>query len=343
MLVILFLLLMVSLQACLSYQPQVAPQYTIQQNDFTLVLPAGFDSVIMPEGNELSQVRVELGRKLFFDNALSVDSSLNCASCHSPTEYFMDGLPKSQGIDGQFVDRNSPTLFNVAYHDRFLREGGVPTLEQQVLVPIQEHREFNFNIVPLSERLDADSTYHAMAMEAYGRKLDPYVLVRAIAAYERTLISGNSAYDQFFYQGNGKAMTKEALKGYELFNSNRLKCAQCHSGFNFSSYEVVNNGLYAVYQDIGKARLTYDSIDVGKFKVPSLRNVEMTGPYMHDGSMKTLEEIIDHYAAGGQNHPNKSELITGFEISEKEKQQLIAFLRSLTDHSAQSLANAPEE
>ena len=288
----------------------------------------------IPSENHFSQVRVELGRQLFFEKALSIDSSLSCASCHQTELYLTDGLTRSKGFEGQEVDRNSPSLFNVAWHPGFLREGGVPTLEMQVLVPVQEHREFNFNMVLLAERLRKDTAYTRMAREAYDRELDPFVIVRAISAFERTFISGNSPYDQFFFQGK-KSLSKQALRGYALFHSDKLNCGKCHSGFNFSNYKALCNGLYEEYPDVGKFRLTEIETDRGCFKVPSLRNVEKTSPYMHDGSLTDLNQVIDHYAAGGKGHPNQSALIKGFEISEKEREALLAFLESLTDASPQ--------
>lgn len=329
----LFLFAIAFVQACLYPSPAVKDVITIKQNDFTLVLPAGFDSIHIPEGNELSHIRIELGKKLFFDNVMSLDSTVSCASCHLPDKYFTDGLPRSKGIRGEIVDRNSPSLFNVAYHPVLLREGGVPTLEMQILVPIQEHKEFDFNIVALAERLRNDAAYVQLARKAYDREIDPFVITRSISAYERTLFSGNSSYDQYFFQGKKKAMSKEALRGYMLFNSDRLHCSKCHSGFNFTNYSIVCNGVYKSYKDNGAFRLTEDEKDKGCFKVPSLRNVTETGPYMHNGSMTTLDQVIDHYAAGGKGHPNQSQLIRGFELNQKERNELKAFLAALTDES----------
>ncbi len=305
----------------------------IQQNDYTLVLPAGFDTFPVPEDNQFSLARIELGKRLFFDTSLSLDYSISCATCHQPDQYFTDGHPKSVGINNQIVDRNSPSLFNVAYQTSMLREGGVPTIEMQVLVPVQEHKEFNFNMVKLAERLREDSSYNNAAKRTYGREIDPYVITRAIANYERTLVSGNSAFDQYYYQGKKNALSKDEKTGYELFKSERLNCVKCHSGFNFTNYSITNNGLYDVYSDPGKGRLTTLASDSGTFKVPSLRNVAMTAPYMHDGSLSTIDQVIEHYASGGKNHPNKSELIKEFTLSPTEKKQLKAFLESLTDYS----------
>ena len=164
-------------------------------------------------------------------------------------------------------------------------------------------------------------------------KITTFELTRAISAYERTLISGNSPFDRFYYQGNEHALNDEELLGWELFQSERLNCTACHSGFNFTNESYQCNGLYTDYPDNGRLRITHDSSDLALFKVPSLRNVALTAPYMHDGSLNTLEEVLDHYAAGGQHHPNQSQHVHGFELKPEEKQAVLSFLRALTDSS----------
>ncbi|MCH2046924.1 MAG: c-type cytochrome, partial [Saprospiraceae bacterium] len=215
----------------------------------------------------------------------------------------------------------------------YLREGSVPTLEMQILVPIQEHNEFNHNIVDIAEELAKDSSYQQMARAAYGRDFDYYVLTRAIANFERTILSGNSRYDQQFLQGKKNVLTSRELAGKALFFSEKTGCYHCHSGFDFSNYAFENNGLYNQYQDIGRMRVTGDSVDLALFKVPSLRNVGETAPYMHDGSIATLEEVIAHYNNGGENHPQKSNQIKSLHLSVEEKENIILFLHTLTDWS----------
>lgn len=299
--------------------------------DYQLKIPQGFPNPDIPEGNELTTERIQLGKQLFYDPILSRDSSISCASCHKAAFAFADNLPTSPGVDNAPGTRNSTSLTNVAYQNRMLREGSVPTIEQQILVPIQEHNEFDFNMVEIIERLKQQNDYVQMAKEAYDREIDPFVLTRSIAAFERTLISGNSPYDQFVFQNQENALSEAQKRGKTLFESEQLNCNKCHSDFNFTNGDFTNNGLYEVYPDSGRIRFTFLEEDRAVFKVPSLRNIELTGPYMHDGSMDTLEEIIEHYANGGSNHPNKNDLIKGFEISEEEKNDLEEFLRSLTD------------
>lgn len=294
-------------------------------------LPMGFPAISFPEDNAYTKARWDLGKKLFYDNVLSIDQSINCGSCHKASIAFSDDVALSDGVKSRPGIRNAPTLANVAYHPYYTREGGVPTLEMQVLVPIQEHNEFAFNIVKAGERLATDSQYIAMSKEAYNRAPDYYVITRAIANFERTLISGNSPFDKYTYQNQSGALNATEKAGMELFYSEKTNCSSCHSGFNFSNYAFENNGLYESYNDEGRMRLTNNSEDQALFKVPTLRNVALTGPYMHDGSMRSLQEVVDHYNNGGKNHPNKSNLVQPLNLTNQEKDQLIAFLQSLTD------------
>lgn len=300
--------------------------------EYELIIPKGFPQPNIPEDNQLTEARVELGKRLFFDPIMSRDTTISCATCHRPELAFTDGLPVSKGIRGEFVTRNSPTLTNVAYQDSgLLLDGGVPTLEIQILVPVQEHSEFDFEMKLIAGRMKNDTTYVRLSQEAYGRAPSPFVITRSISAFERTLISGNSRYDQYI-NGDKKALTKEEQKGMDLF-FNELHCAQCHGGFNFTNLTLQNNGLYAYPYplDSGKMRVSKEEADRDMFKVPTLRNIEVTGPYMHDGSIATLEEVVEHYNKGGMQHPHKNDRIQPLDLSNKQKEQLLAFLRSLTD------------
>ncbi|UTW64628.1 c-type cytochrome [bacterium SCSIO 12741] len=302
-----------------------------EEKAFRPKLPIGFPPVSYPEDNAHTPERWKLGRRLFYDPVLSRDSSISCGSCHHAGHAFSDTVALSPGVESAPGVRNAPTLTNVAYHPYFTRDGGVKTLETQILVPIQEHNEFDFNIVLIAERLYRDSTYQRMSKLAYNRNPDPYVISRAIACFERTLVSGNSRYDQFLLSGNSSLLSRSERRGMELFFSERTQCSSCHSGFNFTSYEITNNGLYLHYADSGRKRLTNLESDRATFKVPTLRNVALTAPYMHDGSMPDLESVVAHYSAGGKNHPNRHPLIRPLDLSPKEQQDLVSFLRTLTD------------
>lgn len=295
-----------------------------------LYVPKGFPEPDFPVDNQFTIERWQLGKRLFFDPILSSDQTISCASCHKPELSFSDEKQLSFGIEERIGTRNAPTLANVAYHPYYTREGGVPTLEMQILVPIQEHAEFDFNILLIAERLLHDSSYVQQSLVAFNRIPDPFVITRAIATFERTLISGESRYDQYIH-GDHPALSVAEKNGMNLFFSERLSCATCHSGFNFTNYSFQNNGLYAEYTDPGRFRLTNNEADRALFKVPTLRNVEVTAPYMHDGSLSSLKDVIEHYNQGGTNHPHKSNLVKPLNLSEQEKEDVVAFLKSLTD------------
>lgn len=301
-------------------------------SDFQLRIPKGFPTPYIPIDNQLSTQRVALGKKLFFDPILSRDTSLSCNSCHKPQFAFTDGQPKSIGKNGERLLRNAPTLSNVAYQDSgLLSDMGVPTLEMQILVPVQEHLEFDFDLRLIAERLKKNPDYVKMCTEAYQSEPTPFVITRALACFERTLLSGDSPYDQYI-NGDKSVLSADQQLGMDMFFK-RLKCAECHNGFNFTNLTAQNNGLYEneYPNDPGRFRVSHKEEDKDKFKVPTLRNISLTAPYMHDGSVKTLIEVIDHYASGGHRHKNKSALIQPFQISTKEKEALVSFLESLAD------------
>lgn len=295
--------------------------------------PPGFTEMVIPVDNEYAADRIALGKSLFFDPILSADSTRSCGSCHIPAFAFSDTVGFSLGVDNRIGTRNSPSLANVGYQVALLREGGVPTLEMQVLVPIQEHLEFDTDILVVAKKVSQVPFYQDLALKAYGREVDPWVITRAIASFERTLISGNSRYDQWAFQGDIYALSPQAIRGLNLFQSDRLGCTSCHGGFLFTDQSFANNGLYEDYTDPGRYRLTGKESDRAVFKVPSLRNVAVTAPYMHDGSLKDLHAVVQHYQNGVKNHPNKSPLLRTFQLTDGERTDLIEFLKSLTDES----------
>ena len=296
-------------------------------------IPEGFAEIEHPEGNEFTYERWALGKELFFDPVLSADSSISCASCHSPALGFSDDKEFSFGVEERIGTRNSSPLANLAYHPYFTREGGIPTLEMQVLVPIQEHNEFDFNIVLIAERLKQIPRYVEQAQKTYGREPDAFVITRSLSCFERSLISGGSRYDQYQFQDDNQALTIQERRGMDLFFSEKTSCSECHSGFNFTDYSFQNNGLYETYADEGRYRLTGEEADKAVFKVPSLRNVSVTAPYMHDGHMQSLEEVIEHYNSGGKLHSNRSDKLRPLLLTMQEKADLVAFLHSLTDET----------
>lgn len=316
--IIWLLLLLLGAEAC---QP-------LTQYDWQL---ATLPEVKYPKNNASTALRVRLGKRLFYDPILSIDSTVSCANCHQQRFAFADSTPVSFGVAGRAGVQNAPSLANVAYAPYVTRAGGVPTLEMQVLVPLQEKHELSFNIVLAAERLQKDSLYRAWSEAAYQRSPDPFVITRALAAFERTLLSNNSAFDRYYYKKEKRALSSLAQKGFALFMSEKTQCSTCHPAPHFTNFAFENNGLYEVYADSGRMRLTNLEADRALFKVPSLRNIAQTAPYMHDGSLANLEAVIEHYDKGGQNNPQKNTKIQALNLSRQEKRALKFFLEALTD------------
>jgi cytochrome c peroxidase len=273
--------------------------------------------------------KVELGRRLFYEPALSRDSSVSCSVCHKQDLAFTDGLPKSIGIRNQEVTRNAPTLTNVGNRIHFLLDGVNPSLESQAGVPFQETTEFDLMILIAIDRLNSNPEYVELAKKGYNSDFTEFVLLNSIAEFERTLISNNSPHDQYL-AGDKNALTESEIRGKKLF-FDKLYCTECHSGSDFTNERFTNNGLYERYADVGRMRLTEKQTDRGIFKVPTLRNIGVTAPYMHDGSLSTLEDVIRHYESGGANHPGKGKEIAAFKLTDSERTDLIHFLEALTD------------
>lgn len=272
----------------------------------------------------------DFGKALFFDKRLSLDASISCASCHQPELAFTDGKVKSEGAGGTIAFRNATTLLNVKDAPVFMFDAHIRSLEEQAIVPIQDSNEMNISMGGLIKRLNGIPDYVKAAKQLYDRELDAWVVTRALSAFERTLISNRSEFDRYM---NGETeMSLEAQKGWQLFD--KLQCLECHKLPNFTNYQALNNGLYHDYgADQGKYRISGDESEIGAFKVPSLRNVALTAPYMHDGSMNTLEEVIEHYANGGVGGAFQDKRITKRSLTNEEKKYLINFLHTLTDTS----------
>lgn len=308
------------------YEPAVDPV-------FTLDIPTGFPTPPVPEDNQLTRARVELGKRLFFDPQLSSDNSISCATCHQPQLAFAETNPISIGVNQSAGIRNASSLANVAYQQGLFAEGGIPSLELQAVAPITEAHEMNMDFSDLMHRLEADEDYVQLFQKAYQTPPTTQSTVKALASFQRTLLSGNSRFDQYYYQGKTDALNDSEIRGMELFFSDETNCSSCHSGFLFTDQSFANIGLYTNYADEGRARLTATPGDIGKFKVPSLRNIAVTAPYMHNGSMETLAEVIEHFNSGGAGHDNQHELVKPLGLTEMEKADLVAFLESLTDEA----------
>ncbi len=279
--------------------------------------------------NSFSKSGFELGRKLFFDINLSKDNSISCASCHFQHAAFSDpGLAVSVGVFGRSGRRNSPPLFNLAWHPAFMWDGGINHIEVMPLAPLLDEHEMDMTLQELLEYLNNETEYQTLFKEVFNRsEITDQDLLYAFSQYMALLISADSRYDQYV-QGKTSFSTSEQ-NGLALFNQH---CSNCHNPPLFSTFSYANNGIGVTENDQGRYEITLQEEDKGKFKIPSLRNINLTYPYMHDGSISTLEEVIDHYSKPKSDSTHVSpELRPGFNFSSKEKQELLSFLNTLTD------------
>ena len=281
-----------------------------------------------PADNPNNAAAASLGERLFFDPILSVDSSISCGSCHKPEQGFATNDRVTPGVGGVLGKRNSPSLLNVGFQPYFMREGGVPSLEMQVLVPLGDATEMAHNVVDAVRRLNRNTSYRNEFLTVYGDTASAFLLVRALANFERTLVDFDAPFDHFI-QGDATALSNEAIKGGKLFYG-KAACVQCHSGVLLTDFGFANNGTAIVDStDYGRELLTNESGDRYVFKVPSLRKVQMTSPYMHDGSVSTLADVVEQYNTGGANHSYTDSRIEPLGLSGSEKAQLVAFLEAL--------------
>lgn len=332
-------------------------------------LPKGFPLPLVPNDNPMTKEKVDLGRYLFYDTLLSSNKSISCASCHDQKKAFTDGKTIPSGVTGEFHTRNSMSLTNVAYNTTLTWNNPlIIKLENQAFVPIFGENPIEMGMVGeeelLVKRLESESRYREKFKKAFPQDKNPINLKNmsyALSSFQRTIISSNSPYDKFIYEKNDKALSNSAKRGKDLFFSEKLSCFKCHGGFNFSNSTkhsntkniekpFHNNGLYNIDQkgsypndNTGIYELSNKIEDMGKFKAPTLRNISLTAPYMHDGSISTLSAVIDHYASGGRTiisgkysgvgskNPLKSPLIKGFKLTSIEKKDLLEFLNNLTD------------
>jgi cytochrome c peroxidase len=336
----------------------------------------------------MSQAKALLGRYLFYDKRMSVNGAQSCASCHRQELAFTDGRATARGATGQDHPRSAMSLVNVAYAGAFTWSNpNLHSLEEQALIPMLSEHPVELGlrgrVTSFLSQLRADAVYRALFHKAFPEASEPFSLdnaAKALAVFERTIISARSPYDRYHFGGDGGAITDSAQRGEAIFFGDVVAgCFRCHGGFNFSDATVYagrgnatvyeSRGNATVYEGRGNATIEFHNtalynmpgtfsypwpnlgiygqtrkrVDVGKFKTPSLRNVALTAPYMHDGSVATLEEVLDHYAAGGRtisagpyagrghDNPNRDARMTGIALTQQNRQDLLAFLRSLTD------------
>lgn len=304
-----------------------------QQSDYVLKIPLGLEALPyqIPEDNPITLEKVRLGRKLYFDERLSLDGTISCASCHNPLLGFADGRSVAMGITGLRGRRNTPTIVNRLYGKTQLLDGRAPSLEAQIIHPIENPVEMNNTMEHVVEALEADEAMREEFAAAFGSDVTADAIVKAIATFQRTILSGNSPYDRF-QAGVKKALSESAQRGLALFMSERLRCSVCHSGPNFTDEKFHNTGVGQNIAgcDLGRFEVTKNDTDRGRFKTPTLRDIARTAPYMHDGSMRTLKDVVNFYDNGGRANENLSKLLRPLHLTGQEKTDLIFFLRSLS-------------
>jgi cytochrome c peroxidase len=285
-------------------------------------------TIPFPSDNPYTVAKVTLGKALYFDPRLSGANVLSCASCHSPSLGWGDGLPKGVGHGMKTLGRRSPSIINAAYGQIFMWDGRAASLEEQALGPIKADVEMNMPIDKLMERLTGIPGYAPMFEAAFPKEgIKPESIAKAIATFERTVVSARAPFDAWI-EGSDKAISEEAKRGFALFNA-KADCARCHSGWNFTDDSFHDIGLAS--DDPGRGKFLPSIAKMQHaFKTPGLREITRRGPYMHDGSMATLEAVVDHYDKGGIERPSRSDLVKPLRLSQQEKKDLVAFMQTLT-------------
>jgi cytochrome c peroxidase len=312
---------------------------------YELKIPLGLDEeqFVIPEDNPLTKEKIELGRLLFFDKRMSQDNTISCSTCHIPALAFTDGKPVSAGIRGQKGDRSAPTSINRGFSKAQFWDGRASTLEEQSVGPLTNPIEHGFsNNDDVVAKINKIEGYKNLFNKAFGTSTITIQHVgKAIASFQRTLISGNSSFDRFDYDGDTKAISEAAKRGKILFFG-KARCNLCHMGTNFSDEKFHNIGIGVGVKpmDVGRFQVSKDSKDTGAFKTPTLREISKTAPYMHDGRFVTLKQVVDHYNQGGVKNPFLDNQLIPLNLTEAEKQDLIEMLRTLNGESWQH-AQAP--
>lgn len=318
---------------------------------YELKIPSHFPTMIIPADNPMTVEGVNLGRHLFYEKKLSGDNSMSCATCHAPQNAFSDGSQFSEGVTGAMGNRNSMALINLGWDQFFFWDGRSKTLEEQVLLPVENPIEMHDSWQNVIGELSADEKYRDLFYKAFNdEEPNKKNAAKALAQFLRTMISGNSKFDVIYKNANNLALTSaeqilfnqvtpEELAGYDLFNSlNGADCLHCHNGPLMQVQKFSNNGLDETFSDLGRGGVTNNPSDNGKFKVPTLRNIAYSAPYMHDGRFATLDDVINHYSNGIQMSETIDPLIEfanqgGVQLDVQDRALLKAFLLTLSDES----------
>jgi cytochrome c peroxidase len=292
-----------------------------------LKVPLGLKPVPVPADNPLTIEKVELGKQLYFDTRLSCDNTVSCASCHDPKKGWSNGTPFATGVRSQVGGRSAPTIINAAYSELQFWDGRAHRLEGQALGPIANPIEMDHKLEDCVSKLNKIPGYRDQFRKIFGTDVTPENIAKAIASFERTVLSGNAPFDKF-KAGDTNALSVAAQRGLKLFTG-KAHCSACHAGANFSddSFHNLGIGIKAAKPDLGRYVVTKVEGDKGAFKTPTLREVARHAPYMHDGTFKTLEEVVEHYDKGGISNPQLDEEIFPLKLTAAEKADLITFLK----------------
>jgi cytochrome c peroxidase len=316
-------------------------------------VPLGLPSLPLPADNPPTAEAIALGRRLFFDVRLSENETLSCASCHNPALHFTDGQPLAKGVNGQVGTRNTPTVLNAVYNTSQFWDGRATSLEQQAGGPIANPKEMNLPHKLCVTKLNADQSYRDEFAKVFGPGVITMdKLEKAVASFERTLLSANSPFDRYQYGGEKNALSAAAMRGLAVFtDKNRGNCVTCHTiGEKFAlftdgKFHNLGVGMNAEGEltDLGRFTQSNAEAERGAFRTPSLRNIAKTAPYMHDGSLKTLKEVVDFYLGGGNSNPQLDKEINPLILTAQERSDLVAFLEALTgDVPANVKSREPE-
>jgi cytochrome c peroxidase len=314
-------------------EPANNPAGQVKSGEYALPVPFGLDpgSAVIPEDNPLTKEKIELGRALFFDKRLSKDNTIACANCHMAKFAFTDGRPVSTGIKGQKGGRSAPASLNRLFSKGQFWDGRAATLEEQSIGPFTNPIEHGFaNHDEMVAKMKKIEGYRKLFKQVFGEEITMAGVGKAIASFQRTILSGNSPADRFDQGGDEKAISAGAQRGLVLFRE-KARCTKCHSGFNFTDEKFHNLGIGwdTGTVDLGRYMVTQNPADIGAFKTPTLREIARSAPYMHDGRFKTLEEVVNFYNKGGVKNPHQDELVLPLELTDEEKRDLVAFLRTL--------------
>lgn len=309
-------------------EPPPVPRDTLPERLALDSLPLGLADRPVPADNPLTAERVALGRKLFFDPILSADKTVACATCHRPELGFAGEGAKAVGIGGKEGPRRAPTLLNRAFGTAFFWDGRAKSLEEQALEPIENPVEMGSKVSDAVAKLQASGEYRKLFAAAFDDGVTAANLAKALAGFERTLVRADSPVDRFRHNGEHAGTTAAERHGLWLYES-KGGCWKCHGGPNFTDDSFRNTGVGWGDTDLGRFAVTRQDADRGKYKTPTLRGVKLRPPYMHDGSLKTLEEVVEFYDRGGGANPHLDPAMKPLRLSGEEKQALVAFLKSL--------------